>query len=84
MFGSTGFMLGCFENAEKETKFKELFASIFNLVVVPFYWNTLEPEEGKLRFQKDSENIYKKRCGILPHLFYFQINLFSWREISAS
>lgn len=60
LFGSTGFMLGCFENAEKETKFKELFASIFNLVVVPFYWNTLEPEEGKLRFQKDSENIYRR------------------------
>ena len=60
LFGSTGFMLGCFENEEKEQKFRELFSSLFNLAVVPFYWNTLEPEEGKLRFHKDSENIYRR------------------------
>lgn len=60
LFGSTGFMIGCFENAEKEEKFKELFSALFNQAVVPFYWDALEPEEGKLRFHKDSENIYRR------------------------
>lgn len=60
LFGSTGFMIGCFENAEKEEKFKELFSALFNQAVVPFYWDSLEPEEGKLRFHKDSENIYRR------------------------
>lgn len=60
LFGSTGFMLGCFESEEKERKFRELFSSLFNLAVVPFYWNTLEPEEGKLRFHTDSEPIYRR------------------------
>ena len=53
-------MIGCFENAEKEEKFKELFSALFNQAVVPFYWDALEPEEGKLRFHKDSENIYRR------------------------
>ena len=60
LFGSTGFMLGCFEAEEKEKKFKELFSSLFNLAVVPFYWNALEPEEGKLRFHKDAPPIYRR------------------------
>ena len=60
LFGSTGFMLGCFESEEKEKKFKELFSSLFNLAVVPFYWDALEPEEGRLRFHKDSEQIYRR------------------------
>lgn len=47
LFGSTGFMLGCFESEEKEQKFRELFSSLFNLTVVPLYrihheWKTSE------------------------------------------
>ena len=60
LFGCNAFMLESFENAEKEPIYKEKFAQIFNQAVVPFYWSDLEPEEGKLRFHKDSENIYRR------------------------
>lgn len=60
LFGCTAFMLNSFEKAEKEEKFKLLFKNLFNQAVVPFYWSDLEPEEGKPRFSKDSENIYRR------------------------
>ena len=60
LFGCNAFMLHSFEKEEKETIYKEKFAKLFNQAVVPFYWSDLEPEEGKLRFHKDSENIYRR------------------------
>lgn len=60
LFGCTAFMLGSFEKPEKEVVFKDLFKNLFNQAVVPFYWSDLEPEEGKLRFDKNSENIYRR------------------------
>ena len=60
LFGCTAFMLNSFEKEEKETIFKERFANLFNQAVVPFYWSDLEPTEGKVRFRKDSENIYRR------------------------
>lgn len=60
LFGCTAFMLNCFEVPEKETEFKRLFSKLFNQAVVPFYWSDLEPEEGKLRFDRNSENIYRR------------------------
>ncbi len=60
LFGSTAFMINSFEKPEKEDKFKELFANVFNQAVVPFYWSDLEPEEGKVRFDRDSKNIYRR------------------------
>ena len=60
LFGCTAFMLNSFETPEKEDKFKSLFSNLFNQAVVPFYWSDLEPEEGKVRFDRDSENIYRR------------------------
>ena len=60
LFGCTAFMLNSFERPEKEVQFKEMFKKLFNQAVVPFYWSDLEPKEGKLRFDKDSENIYRR------------------------
>ncbi|MBO5224703.1 MAG: endo-1,4-beta-xylanase [Clostridia bacterium] len=60
LFGCTAFMLNSFEKQEKEAIFKERFANLFNQAVVPFYWSDLEPTEGKVRFRKDSENIYRR------------------------
>lgn len=59
-FGANIFMLGEFETAEKNEIYKEKFSKIFNLATVPFYWNTLEPEEGKTRYDADSEKIYRR------------------------
>ncbi|MBR7111274.1 MAG: endo-1,4-beta-xylanase [Clostridia bacterium] len=60
LFGSTAFMLNSFEKEGKESIFKKQFARLFNQAVVPFYWSDLEPQEGKLRFRADSENIYRR------------------------
>ena len=60
LFGCNAFMLASFEKEEKEPIYKEKFAKLFNQAVVPFYWSDLEPEEGELRFRKDSVNIYRR------------------------
>ncbi|MBQ9801738.1 MAG: endo-1,4-beta-xylanase [Clostridia bacterium] len=59
-FGCNAFMIASFENGEKEKLYKEKFARLFNQAVVPFYWSDLEPEEGKLRFDRDSAYIYRR------------------------
>jgi len=60
LFGTTAFMLGSFEDEKKEIIYKETFAKLFNQAVVPFYWNSIEPEEGKYRFDKNSEPLYRR------------------------
>lgn len=60
LFGCTAFMLNSFETEEKENEFKKLFSGLFNQAIVPFYWSDLEPEEGRPRFDRDSENIYRR------------------------
>ena len=59
-FGCNAFMLEQFPEAEQNARYEEQFADLFNLAVVPFYWSDLEPEDGKLRFAKDSPNIYRR------------------------
>ena len=58
--GANIFMLGEFEEKEKDKVYREEFAKVFNLATLPFYWNSLEPEEGKLRFAKDSAPFYRR------------------------
>jgi len=59
-FGCNLFMLDEFETPEKNKKFRSVFADTFNYAVVPFYWNTLEPEQGKPRYAKDSPRVYRR------------------------
>ena len=58
--GANCFMLDEMESPEKNKKYKEAFAKVFNQATLPFYWNDLEPEEGKVRFTKDSVKIYRR------------------------
>ncbi|MBQ6824189.1 MAG: endo-1,4-beta-xylanase [Clostridia bacterium] len=58
--GGNLFMLDQLETPEKNQKYKEHFKKLFNTATVPFYWDTLEPEEGKPRFAKDSPFIYRR------------------------
>ena len=60
LFGTTVFMLGCFEEDWKENVYKEKLAHIFNQGVVPLYWSDLEPREGETRFGRESEYIYRR------------------------
>lgn len=60
LFGCTLFMLGGFSTAELNQRHEERFREVFNLGIVPFFWSDLEPEQGKLRFTKDSPPIYRR------------------------
>ncbi|MEI6051151.1 MAG: endo-1,4-beta-xylanase [Opitutaceae bacterium] len=60
LFGCNLFMLGGFSTPEQNKQYEEAFCSVFNMAVLPFYWSDLEPEQGKLRFAKDSPFIYRR------------------------
>lgn len=59
-FGANLFMLKGFETEAKNSAHENSFAELFNLATVPFYWNTLEPEQGKPRFSKESPFISRR------------------------
>ena len=59
-YGANLFMLGEMQDEERNEKYKKYFADAFNIATLPFYWNTLEPEQGKPRFAKDSPRIYRR------------------------
>lgn len=59
-FGCNAFMVNQFESEEQNKTYAEKFKSVFNQAVVPFYWKDDEPEEGKYRFEKGSEPIYRR------------------------
>lgn len=59
-FGANIFMLDQLESEDKNNLYKEYFKELFNMATLPFYWNDLEPEKGKLRYSKDSVNIYRR------------------------
>ena len=59
-FGANCFMVDELETEEKNKKYQESFAKVFNIATFPFYWNSLEPERGKPRFDKDSPRLYRR------------------------
>lgn len=59
-FGAHIFMLDEFEKEEDNAKFREIFKEYFNLATVPFYWDTLEPEQNKPRYDKESPKVYRR------------------------
>lgn len=59
-YGANIFMLDEFSSAEDNAKYRENFKKYFNLATIPFYWDAIEPEEGKTRYGKDSPKIYRR------------------------
>ncbi len=59
-YGANIYMLDEFESAEKNKLYRERFKEICNIATLPFYWRDLEPTEGKPRFAKDSERVYRR------------------------
>ena len=59
-FGANLFMLDELETDEKNQLYKDYFKSIFNMATLPFYWSSIEPEKGKLRYDKNSEKYYRR------------------------
>jgi hypothetical protein len=60
LHGANIFMLDEFESDEYNQKYRDAFSKCFNEATVPIYWNTLEPEDGKPRFDKNSTKIYRR------------------------
>lgn len=78
-FGANIFMLDEFDNDDYNRIYREEFKKYFNLATVPFYWDGLEPEQGKPRYSKKSPKVWRRpspeRCieyceenGISPKL----------------
>ncbi len=60
LFGSNIFVLGQLSKAELNQKYESAFTNLFNFATLPFYWRGLEPQEGKPRFEEDSERIWRR------------------------
>ncbi len=59
-FGANIFMLDELETPEKNEQYKSRFAELFNMATLPFYWESLEPEKGHLRYEKSSTPYYRR------------------------
>ncbi len=59
-YGANIFLLDEFPTEEENKIYRDTFHRYFNLATLPFYWAELEPEEGKLRFDKDSPKMYRR------------------------
>lgn len=59
-YGANIFMLDEFKEEEYNAEYRRFFSEYFNLATVPFYWDALEPEEGKTRYSEKSEKIYRR------------------------
>ena len=59
-FGANLFALEEMETPEKTDEYKRLYARLFNIGTLPFYWKFVEPENGKKRYAKGSPRIYRK------------------------
>ena len=84
-------MLDEFDNEAYNAEYRHFFKEYFNLATVPFYWDTLEPTEGKPRYAKDSEKVYRRPApdlcmeyceqnGVTPklHCLYYDKMTPSW------
>lgn len=60
-FGCNLFMLDQYENDDDQQRYLDLWKNLFNTAVVPLYWEGTEPQEGKLRYDRDSDNdVYRR------------------------
>lgn len=59
-FGCSLFYLDQFEDEKRRLLYKERFKQLFNYAVVPFYWDTLEPEKDKPRFESNSPFVSRR------------------------
>ena len=59
-FGANLFLLDELETDEKNKLYTDYFKNIFNMATLPFYWSSIEPEKGKLRYDKNSEKYYRR------------------------
>ncbi|MBD9009071.1 MAG: hypothetical protein EGR16_01870 [Clostridiales bacterium] len=60
-FGANIFMLGQYDDEERNRLFEEKFCKLFNSAAVPLYWEGTEPEKGLLRYDADTKTeVYRR------------------------
>lgn len=60
LFGSNIFLYGQLDTPQKNQRYADTFGQLFNQATIAFYWKTLEPEKGQLRFTADSPYEYRR------------------------
>lgn len=60
LFGGNIFLFGDLGTSEKNKRYEDTFGTLFNAATVPFYWKTLEPEQGKPRYGAGSSYEYRR------------------------
>ena len=89
--GANIFLLDEFGDDLRNQRYRDQFASYFDLATVPFYWDAIEPEQDKPRYAADSYKIYRRPApdlcvdycrekGILPklHCLFYDKFLPKW------
>ena len=59
-YGANLFLLDELKSPKDNERYRDFFAETFNIATLPFYWDTLEPVQGRPRFAKDSPKIYRR------------------------
>ena len=60
LFGGNIFVYGQLATPAMNSKYEHTFGTLFNAATIPFYWKTLEPEQGKPRFEAGSSYVYRR------------------------
>lgn len=63
LFGCNAFVLGQFDKPEKNLKYEQTFARLFNFATVPFYWEGTEPVQGELRYAEPARDMWRRPPG---------------------
>ena len=72
--GCNLFMLGQYDDPEKEERYLSQWKNLFNTAVVPLYWEGTEPEPGLLRYSSKTENNVYRRPPVDMVVEYCQQN----------
>ena len=60
IFGGNIFLFGQLETTQQNRQYENTFGALFNSATLPFYWKTLEPEQGKPRYTAGSSYIFRR------------------------
>ena len=96
-YGANLFLLGEIGDERREALYEDAYRKAFNLATLAFYWNGLEPEQGKPRYGADAPKLYRRpptdlcvdwcvRNGIEPkaHCLYYPKYQPDWVKSSVT
>ena len=60
-FGANIFMLGEYDEPERNSAYEKEFCGLFNTATIPLYWEGTEPKKGYLRYDKSTpRDVYRR------------------------